>query len=115
MSHGVISSATSSVSDSCQASVFPFFAARAGLGEIARAEASPLGAEDDDARGGIAVGLVEALDERALEVAADRVQLVAAVEGDDADAAVDGIGHEGRGHGGLLGQRGMTGSMMCDG
>jgi hypothetical protein len=41
-----------------------------------------------------------ALDERALEIAADRVQLVAAVERDDADAAVDGIGHEGRGHGG---------------
>ena len=34
MSHGVISRATSSVRDSCQASVFPFRAARAGLGEM---------------------------------------------------------------------------------
>ena len=34
MSHGVISSATSSVSDSCQASAFPRRAARAGLGPM---------------------------------------------------------------------------------
>ncbi len=32
MSHGVISSATSSVSDSCQASALPLRAARAGFG-----------------------------------------------------------------------------------
>ena len=34
MSQGVISSATSSVSDSCQASALPLRAARAGLGEM---------------------------------------------------------------------------------
>ena len=34
MSHGVISSRTSSVSDSCQASALPRRAARAGLGEM---------------------------------------------------------------------------------
>ena len=34
MSHGVISSRTSSVSESCQASALPFRAARAGFGEM---------------------------------------------------------------------------------
>ncbi len=34
MSHGVISSRMSSVSDSCQASALPRRAARAGLGEM---------------------------------------------------------------------------------
>ena len=67
MSHGVISSATSSVSDSCQASALPRAggAGRVGRDVVAGAEAPALGAQHHHAGGRVGVGLVEALDERA--------------------------------------------------
>src|SRR5262249_24771331 len=67
---------------------------------VAGAEAPALGAEDDHAGGRVAVGLVEALHERLLELRADRVELVGSIQGDDADAAVRGVGDERRSHGG---------------
>ena len=75
---------------------------RVGPDVVAGGEAAPLGAEHDHPRRRVAVGLVEALDERALQIGADGVELVGPVERDDADAAVDGVGHELRGHGNLL-------------
>src|SRR5207302_9574250 len=98
----------------------------------AGAEARTIRAEDEHAGGGIAVGVVESLHRRALELGADGVEVVGPVERDDPDAAVGGIGHELLGHGRLLRladvrkmarpsftvapvHRGMTGSTTCDG
>jgi hypothetical protein len=40
-----------------------------------------------------------------LELVADRVELVGTVDRHDADAAVDGVGHDLRGHGGSSARR----------
>src|SRR5262249_47037085 len=58
------------------------------------------------AGGGIAVGFVQALHEQSLELGADGVELVSAVETHDADRSIDGIGDERLSHEGPPG-RGM--------
>src|SRR5262249_32582126 len=65
---------------------------------VARRKASPVGAQDGLARGRIAIGLVKALDQELLELEADGVELVGAVQRDDADAAVGGVGDDGGAH-----------------
>src|SRR5262249_15173409 len=72
----------------------PRGARRARPDIVAGAEASSLGAQDDDARARVTVGFVKALDEQAPELGRDGVELLRPVERHDADAAVDGVGHE---------------------
>ena len=55
----------------------PRGAGRAGADVVAGGEAPALGAQHHHAGGRIGVGLVQALDEQALELGADRVELVA--------------------------------------
>src|SRR5262249_10692016 len=69
-------------------------ARRVGRDVVARGEAAPLGAQHDHARGRIAIGLVEAVDQQLLQPGADGVQLVGPIQRDNADAAVGGVGDD---------------------
>jgi hypothetical protein len=87
----------SSVSDSCHASALR----RIGGDVVPRAERPALRAQHHNAGGGVGIGGEEPLDERVLELEADRIQLVGAVDGHDADAAVHGVLHQVSSHGRL--------------
>jgi len=66
---------------------------------VAGAEAAPLGAQQHDAGRRVGVGPVKRVEQRVLQLGADRVELVRAVQRDDADLVVDLVQHDRLGHG----------------